>query len=110
MKNFSKVNHMNEKISSGIVGNVANFSGEPDYSELIGRSADLERRAFSAWFRSNGTSLQPNKGLSGFEMFDGLPYVVLRNCDGILAVYRVRMKNGQPGLNRLEEWPEGLDE
>lgn len=75
-------------------------------------SADLERRAFKAYLRSNETfdPTQPSQSLSGFEMIDGLPYVVLRNCDGILAVYRVRMKNGQPGLNRLEEWPEGLDE
>lgn len=99
MKNFSQVNHMNENISSGIVSNVANFS------------ADLKHRAFKAYVRSSETlaPTQPSQSLSGLEMFDGLPYVVLRNCDGILAVYRVRMKNGRPGLNRLEEWPEGLD-
>jgi hypothetical protein len=49
---------------------------------------DLTRRAFAAWFRTGGTD-QPDAG-SGVVEHQGRRYVVLRNVNGVLAVYRVR--------------------
>jgi hypothetical protein len=36
----------------------------------------------------------------------GLQYVILRNVDGVLAVYRVRTDNGL--LRRMKRWPAEL--
>jgi hypothetical protein len=40
---------------------------------------------------------------------DGLRYVVLSNTNGLLAVYRVRIVNGQPMLKGLKRWPKEID-
>jgi hypothetical protein len=61
------------------------------------------RRAFAAWFRSGGTD-QP-AGYSDVEYHAGHRYVVLRNANGVLAVYRVR-NDGM--LKRLRRWPAEL--
>jgi hypothetical protein len=63
---------------------------------------DLIRRAFSAWFRSGGTQ-QPAVTLSTVEELDEKVYVVLRNSNEILAVYRVRPSDGV--LRRMKRWP-----
>lgn len=65
---------------------------------------DLTRRAFTAYFRTGGTS-QPEVG-SGVVAFDGKQYIVLRDkVRRVLAVYRVR-NDGM--LKRLRRWPAGL--
>ena len=76
----------------------------------------LEQRALSAYYR-NATKQQ--NGLPGQVMqpgsvqeveIDGLRYVVLTNVQGILAVYRVRVVNGEPVLKGLKRWPVGVSE
>jgi hypothetical protein len=76
-----------------------------DDRELPG-DADLERRAIAAYFRGS-KSLdrmpdQPNSGLSGVNRIDGKSYVVLKNVNGVLAVYRVRSTGL---LRRMIRWP-----
>lgn len=66
---------------------------------------DLTKRAFAAYFRA-GNDIQPNSGSSGVETVNKLDYVVLRNVNGILAVYRVR-NDGK--LKGLKKWPKELD-
>lgn len=61
---------------------------------------DLLRRAFAAWFRGGGTD-QPSNS-SDVEKHGGKYYVVLRNANGLLKVYRVR-NNGM--LKGLRRWP-----
>jgi hypothetical protein len=68
-------------------------------------SEDLTRRAFAAWFRSGGID-QPSRW-SGVEEHGGKNYVVLRNANGVMAVYRVR-NDGK--LKRLVRWPTALDD
>ncbi len=65
--------------------------------------AGLTRRAFAAYFRS-GHSDQP-ANTSGVQTVDGRRYVVLRNVNGVLAVYRVRNDGMLKGLRR---WPSEL--
>lgn len=67
-------------------------------------STDLVRRAFAAWFRSGGTDQPANH--SDVTEHNGHDYVVLRNVNGILAVYRVR-NDGM--LKRLRRWPTELE-
>jgi hypothetical protein len=67
-------------------------------------SGDLTDRAFRAYFRSGGIDQPAN--YSGPVTEGDRPYVVLRNCNGILAVYGLR-KTGV--LKRLREWPEALE-
>jgi hypothetical protein len=64
---------------------------------------DLTVRAFGAYFRS-GSRDQP-AGDSGVIDLDGRRYVVLRNADRVLAVYRVRTSGV---LKRLRRWPAGV--
>jgi hypothetical protein len=66
---------------------------------------DLTRRAYTAYFRSGGTD-QPGGSESGPTELDGKQYVVLRNSNGVLAVYRVR-NDGM--LKRLRRWPADLE-
>lgn len=63
------------------------------------------RRAYAAYFRG-GSTQQPAQGSSGLEVAGGLKYVVLRNTEGILGVYRVRNDGVLKGLKR---WPAELD-
>lgn len=63
---------------------------------------DLVRRAYAAYFRSADSVDQPAADISGAETHEGLDYVVLRNVNGTLAVYRVRPDGV---LKRLKRWP-----
>jgi hypothetical protein len=68
---------------------------------------ELLARAFSAYFRfysKAGRTEQPGPQ-SRIEQHDGHTYVVLRNSDGALAVYRVR---NDGILKSLKRWPEAL--
>jgi hypothetical protein len=67
-------------------------------------NSDPTRRAFAAWFRTGGID-QPGND-SGEVEHDGKSYVVLRNVNGILAVYRIR-PSGM--LKRMRRWPAALD-
>ena len=64
---------------------------------------ELERRALSAYYRYGHFPAQP--GSVEYVELDERHYVLLRNADGILAVYRVRTR-GQ--LKRLTRWPDAL--
>ena len=72
---------------------------------------DLTTRAFAAYFREAKTrgAYSPDQPAndSGIEQHDGRDYVVLRNVNGTLAVYRVR-NDGL--LKRLRRWPAALKE
>jgi len=50
----------------------------------------------------SGANIQPSAVASGVEKHNGLEYVVLRNINGVLAVYRVH-NDGQ--LRRMKRWP-----
>lgn len=63
------------------------------------------RRAYAAYFRGGATQ-QPAENSSGVEQVGRLKYVVLRNSDGVLGVYRVRNDGVLKGLKR---WPAPLD-
>ncbi len=74
---------------------------------------DYIGQAFKAYFRDNRDELgrelildQPSNA-SDIEYHKGDTYVVLRNCNGILAVYRVMKRNGR--LKRLDGPPEGCE-
>lgn len=67
--------------------------------------ADLVRRATVAWLQSGGTDL-PSIA-SGFKLYKGLGYAVLRGAAGVLAVYRVRPDN--LALRRMKRWPAGVE-
>jgi hypothetical protein len=66
-------------------------------------NTDLLSRAYAAYRRSGAVDL-PSNG-SEEIVFGGKTYVVLRNADGILAIYRL-LKCGQ--LRRLRCYPAGL--
>lgn len=76
----------------------------------MGVSTDREsvmRRAYAAYFRTGGPAADfPGQG-SDVESINGLDYAVLRNGNGLLAVYRVE-KTGT--LRRLRRWPKNLEE
>jgi hypothetical protein len=67
--------------------------------------SDLLRRAYAAWFRgADRMGLmpeRPNSGLSGVEEHGGKTYVVLRNSDGLMVVYRVRNDGKLKALRRV---------
>lgn len=71
----------------------------------------LEQRALAAYFKytdaGNGHVMQP----SAPEIIEhnGLKYVRLSNVNGTLAIYRVRLVNGEEVLKRLKRWPGELD-
>ena len=71
---------------------------------------DLSNRAMAAYFRAaalqDGTPIQPSP--PEHVQHDGLDYIVLRNVDGILAVYRVRFVKGEAVLKGLKRWPKEL--
>jgi hypothetical protein len=66
---------------------------------------DLLHRASAAWFRgAERVGLMPeppDPGLSGVETYGGKTYVVLRNADGLMAVYRVRDDGTLKALRRV---------
>jgi hypothetical protein len=65
-------------------------------------------RAMAAYWRSakdDGLLIQP-ANTSSVQEYDGKEYVVLRNVNGILAVYRIT-NAGQ--LKRLKRWPTELE-
>jgi hypothetical protein len=64
----------------------------------------MKRRAMAAWFRSGGID-QPASN-SGVEEYDDKYYVVLRNVNGVMAVYRIR---NDDSLKRLKRWPKEVE-
>lgn len=69
------------------------------------RNEDVVSRAFAAYFRA-GANQQP-ANTSGEVEHEGRRYVVLRNINGVLAVYRVRTDGVLKGLRR---WPKALEQ
>src|SRR4051794_30288202 len=69
---------------------------------------ELTNRAFRAYFqtakRGEYSAAQPSNSSGQYEVGD-MSYIVLRNGNGILAVYRVRNDNI---LKRLKRWPAEL--
>lgn len=68
---------------------------------------ELTRRAFAAYFRSGGEGAPMPAYDSGVVEHEGKRYVVLRNVNGTLAVYRVRTSGA---LKALKRWPAELEE
>jgi hypothetical protein len=66
---------------------------------------DLTRRAFAAYYRSEGATTDQPASRSGPMEWQGKQYVVLENVNGVLAVYRVRTSGA---LKRLRRWPREL--
>lgn len=65
---------------------------------------NLCNRALAAYYRSVGAAaLQPSE--PEVREHKGLRYVVLENVNGTLAVYRIRIVNGEPVLKGLKRWP-----
>ena len=74
------------------------------------REEHYTNRAMAAYFRYNKNNDlldQPNSGISAIAVHGDKEYVVLRNCRGILAVYRITT-SGQ--LKRLKRWPKEFEE
>jgi hypothetical protein len=65
--------------------------------------SSLVERARIAFAKASGMD-QPSND-SDVQDVDGIPYAVLRNVNGILAVYSY---NGT-SLNRVHEWPDELN-
>ncbi len=81
---------------------MAKFEIRPDDED------SLVRRAFAAYYKfSDSWSPDQPSNTSGIETVGGKDYVVLRNVNGILAVYRVRNDGMLKGLKR---WPAGLED
>jgi len=66
---------------------------------------DYVRRAFAAWFRTGGMD-QPGNN-SAVKEYNGKDYVMLKNVNGIMAVYRIR---NDGILRRLKRWPQALED
>lgn len=64
-------------------------------------------RAFAAYFRTEGARAAQPASNSAVQEHAGKSYVVLRNTDGVLAVYRI-LNDG--ALKRLRRWPTELEE
>lgn len=76
----------------------------------------LETRAVNAYFVASkkdanglGEPIQPSIPPDTVEI-DGKKYIVLSNVNGILAVYRVRIVNGQEVLKGLKRFPKEITE
>ena len=52
--------------------------------------SDYTERAFRAYFRA-GANIQPSASSSGWRSHEGRDYVVLENCNGILAEQEIRI-------------------
>jgi hypothetical protein len=68
---------------------------------------DYLNRAITAYYRFGGEFLQQPANTSGVTEHNGKQYVVLKNVNGVLAVYRIT-NTGQ--LKRLKRWPGALNE
>jgi hypothetical protein len=53
--------------------------------------SDYTERAFRAYFRA-GANIQPSASSSGLRSHEGRDYVVLENCNGILAATSLRAR------------------
>ena len=80
---------------------MAKFEIRPDDED------GLVRRAFAAYFKFSDSCPDQPSNTSGIETVGGKDYVVLRNVNGILAVYRIR-NNGM--LKGLKRWPAALED
>lgn len=73
--------------------------------------SNLKNRAIAAYYRdaaqSRSTPMQPTADEVECR---GLRYVRLYNVDGLLAVYRVRVVNGQEVLKGMKRFPAELKE
>ena len=75
-------------------------------------TADLLRRARAAYVRTAASAgavanlEQVDRGLCDVRARKGLIYVLLKNTDGIVAVYRVHKDSA---LRRLRRWPRELE-
>lgn len=78
----------------------------------IATDSDLVRRAMAAYYRSGRREGFADEQInmpandSDVQEHDGKQYVVLRNVNGVLAVYRVRNDGMLKGLKR---WPAELE-
>lgn len=70
------------------------------------RESDLGPRAMAAWFRSGGRD-QPAGPIMEHEI-GGKRYVVLENCNGLMAVYRYRLEIDR--LKALRRWPDVINQ
>jgi hypothetical protein len=52
--------------------------------------SNYTERAFRAYFRA-GANIQPSASSSGLRSHEGRDYVVLENCNGILAEQEIRI-------------------
>lgn len=66
--------------------------------------ADLVRRATAAHFRGGRTEQPANT--SDVREHDEKTYVVLRNVDGVLGVYRLRSVGT---LKAMKRWPKEIE-
>lgn len=66
---------------------------------------DETQRALAAYFRTADEIVDQPSDADLIE-YDGKDYVVLRNRQGVLAVYRVRTSGA---LKRLKRWPAELE-
>ena len=73
---------------------------------------ELCNRAMAAYFRTakqlDGSPIQPSTPV--MTEHGGLKYIVLSNTNSTLAVYRVRIVNGEPVLKGLKRWPKEVAE
>jgi len=77
-----------------------------DFRQVKGDEPELVRHSIAAYFRAGGLD-QPDGDKSSAEKFQGKYYTVLRNSDGVLAVYRIRAFDAV--LKRLRRWPSEIE-
>jgi hypothetical protein len=73
---------------------------------------ELTARATVAYYSARrraqgGGAIDAPGNTSGLRKIDGLPYIVLENVNGVLAVFRLR---NDGILKSLRRWPAGLGE
>lgn len=69
---------------------------------------DVERRAWSAYYRVSPDMEAPSKAESGLVEVDGRPYYIFRDdVGGFLVAFRV-LKDG--ALRRIRRWPKKWEE
>lgn len=79
----------------------------------IATDGELVRRAMAAYYRSGRREGLADAQItipgndSDVQEYNGKQYVVLRNVNGVLAVYRVRNDGMLKGLKR---WPQEIGE
>ncbi|HEX6524515.1 MAG TPA: hypothetical protein VF070_31610 [Streptosporangiaceae bacterium] len=97
------------------LGDAAGLPGEDSVTFIASRSdsfdpENLITRAFGAWFRSRSrmgeySPDQPANTSYLCELDGGRRYVVLQNCKGVMAVYRVRPSGV---LREMKRWPKAV--